>query len=103
MSLDATTGKEELLKIHIFDPNTGDMDDTRGNFVIGLVGLRKEEYNATTFTIIQQGDMTGADVLMTVKALKETIIPALLDSMQVSEEMLDNLWKVLKEDPDGNS
>lgn len=103
MSLDATTGKEELLKVHIIDPNTGDLDDTRGNFVIGLVGLREEEYNTTTFTIIQQGDMTGADVLMTVKALKETIIPALLDSMQVSEEMLDNLWKVLKEDPDGNS
>lgn len=103
MSLDVTTGKEELLKVHIINPNTGDLDDTRGNFVIGLVGLRKEKDNATEFTIIQQGEMTGADVLMTVKALRETIIPALLDSMQISEEMLDNLLKALKEDPDGNS
>ena len=103
MSLDVTTGKEELLKVHIIDPNTGDLDDTRGNFVIGLVGLRKEKNNAIELTIIQQGKMTGADVLMTVKALREAIIPALLDSMQISEEMMDNLLKALKEDPDGNS
>lgn len=103
MSLDATIGKEELLKVHIIDPNTGDLDDTRGNFVIGLVGLRKEKDNTTTFTTIQQGEMTGADVLMTVKVLKEVLIPALLDSMQVSEETLDKLLNALKEDPDGNS
>ena len=103
MSLDVTTWKEELLKVHIIDPNTGDLDDTRGNFVIGLVGLRKEKDNATTFTIIQKGEMTGVDVLMTVRALKEAIIPALLDSVQVSEEMVDDLLKALKEDPDGNS
>lgn len=103
MSLDVTTGKEELLKVHIIDPNTGDLDDTRGNFVIGLVGLRKEKDSAIELTIIQQGKMTGADVLMTVKALREAIIPALLDSMQISEEMMDNLLKALKEDPDGNS
>lgn len=103
MSLDATTGKEELLKVHIIDPNTGDLDDTRGNFVIGLVGLRKEKDNATALTVIQQGEMTGVDVLTTVKALKEMVIPALLDSVQVSEEMMDNLLKAIKEDPDGNS
>lgn len=103
MSLDVTTGKEELLKVHIIDPNTGDLDDTRGNFVIGLVGLRKEKENATTFTIIQQGELTGIDILMTVRALKEAVIPALLDSVQVSEKMMDDLLKAIKEDPDGNS
>lgn len=103
MSLDATTGKKELLKVHIIDPNTGDLDDTKGNFVIGLVGLRKEKDNATTFTVIQQGELTGVDVLMTVRALKEVVIPALLDSVQVSEEMMDDLLKAIKEDPDGNS
>ena len=103
MSLDVTTWQEKLLKVHIIDPNTGDLDDTRGNFVIGLVGLRKEKDNATTFTLIQKGEMTGVDVLMTVRALKESIIPALLDSVQVSEEMMDDLLKALKEDPDGNS
>ena len=82
MSLAETTGKEKLLKVHIIDPNTGDLDDTRGNFVIGLVGLRKEKDNATTFTMIQKGEMTGVDVLMTVRALKESIIPASAASSQ---------------------
>ena len=103
MLLDATTGKEELLKVHIIDPNTGNLDDIQGDFVIGLVGLRKEKDNATSFTVIQQGELTGVDVLMTVIALKEAVIPALLDSVQVSEELMDNLLKSLKEDPDGNS
>lgn len=40
---------------------------------------------------------------MTVRALKEAVIPALLDSVQVSEEMMDDLLKAIKEDPDGNS
>lgn len=103
MSLDVTTGKEELLKVHIIDPNTGDLDDTRGNFVIGLVGLRKEKGNASTFTIIHQGKMTGADVLMTVKALKEVLIPALIDSLGMTEEQVSSFLENLKGEPDGNS
>ena len=103
MSLDVTTMKEKPLKVHIINSNTGDLDDAEGNFVIGLVGQRKEEENATTFTVIHQGSLTGVDVLMTVRALKEVVIPALLDSVQVPEERMDDLLKTLKEDPDGNS
>lgn len=103
MSLDATTGKEELLKVHIINPNTGYLDDTRGNFVIGMVGLRKEKDNAATFTIVQQGEMTGADVLMTVKALKEVLIPDLIDSLGMTEEQVSSFLENLKGEPDGNS
>lgn len=103
MSLDATTGKEELLKVHIINPNTGDLDDTRGNFVIGLVGLRKEKDNAATFTVIQNGEMTGVDILMTVRALKEAIIPALIDSLGMTEEQVSSFLENLKGEPDGNS
>lgn len=101
MSLDVTTGKEELLKVHIIDPNTGNLFDCEGKFVIGLVGNLREDHIA--FTTIYQGDLNGVDALFTVKALKEVLIPALIDSLGMTEEQVSSVLENLKGEPDGNS
>lgn len=101
MSSVETTKKEKLLKVHIIDPNTGDLDDAEGNFVVGLIGEVKED--STKFTTIHTGRMTGIDVLLTVKALKDVLIPALLGSVQVSEETAEEFFKTLDGGTDGNS
>lgn len=101
MSLDATTGKEELLKVHIIDPDTGNLFDCEGKFVIGLVGNLREDHIA--FTTIYQGDFNGVDALFTVKALKEVLIPALLDSLGMTEEQVSSFLENLKGEPDENS
>lgn len=101
MSLDVTTGKEELLKVHIIDPNTGNLFDCEGKFVIGLVGNLREDHIA--FTTIYQGDFNGVDALFTVKALKEVLIPALIDSLGMTEEQVSSVLENLKGEPDGNS
>lgn len=101
MSSAETTKNGKLLKVHIIDPNTGDLDDTEGNFVVGLIGEIKED--STRFTTIHAGRMTGIDILLTVKALKDVLIPTLLDSVQISEETAEEFFKTLDGGTDGNS
>lgn len=101
MSLDATTGKEELLKVHIIDPDTGNLFDCEGKFVIGLVGNLREDHIA--FTTIYQGDFNGVNALFTVKALKEVLIPTLLDFLGMTEEQVSSFLENLKGEPDENS
>lgn len=101
MSSVETTKNEKPLKVHIINPNTGDLNDIEGNFVVGLVGETKED--STKFTTIHAGRMTGIDVLLTVKALKDVLIPALLDSVQISEKTAEEFFKALDGGTDGNS
>ena len=101
MSSEETTKNEKLLKVHIIDPNTGDLDDTEGNFVIGLVGEVRED--STGFTTLHAGRMTGINVLLAVKALKDVLIPTLLSSVQISEETAEKLFEALDGGTDGNS
>lgn len=101
MSSAETTKNGKPLKIHIIDPDTGSLFDCEGKFVIGLVGNLREDHIA--FTTIYQGDINGVDALFTVKTLKELLIPALLDSLGMTEEQVSSFLENLKGEPDGNS
>ena len=100
MSSVETIKNEKPLKVHIINPNTGDLTDTEGNFVVGLIGETKED--STKFTTICDGRMTGMNVLLTVKSLKDVLIPALLGLVQISEETAEEFFKALDGGTDGN-
>jgi len=101
MSSAETTKNERLLKVHIIDPNTGNLFDCEGQFVIGLVGNLKEDHIG--FTTIYQGDCTDTKAAYTIKTLKDYLIPALLDSLGMTEEQLDTFLEGVRVEPDGNS
>ena len=101
MSSEETTRNEKFLKVHIIDPNTGNLFDQKGQFVVGLIGNVEKDH--VVFTTMYMGELTGVDILMTVKALKETIIPALLDSVKVSEQEADAFFEIIEGELDGNS
>lgn len=101
MSSAETTKNGKLLKVHVIDPNTGNLFDQEGKFVVGLIGNVKKDH--IVFTTMCRGELTGVDILMTVKALKDTIIPSLLDSVKISEQKADLFFKIIEEDTNGNS
>lgn len=101
MSSAETTKNGKPLKVHVINPNTGNLFDQEGKFVVGLIGNVEKDH--VVFTTMYMGELTGVDILMTVKALKETIIPALLDSVKVSEQEADAFFEIIEGDTNGNS
>lgn len=101
MSSAETTKNGKPLKVRVIDPNTGNLFDKEGQFVIGLIGNAEKDH--VVFTTMYMGELTGIDILMTVKALKETVIPALLDSVKISEQEADAFFEVIEGDTNGNS
>lgn len=101
MSSAETTKNGKPLKVHVIDLNTGDLFDQEGQFVVGLIG--NVEKDRVVFTTMYMGKLTGVDILMTVKALKETVIPALLDSVKASEQEADAFFEIIEGNTDGNS
>lgn len=101
MSSAETTKNGKPLKVHVINPNTGNLFDQEGQFVVGLIGNVEKDH--VVFTTMCVGELTGVDILMTVKALKETVIPALLDSVKVSEQEADSFFEIIEGDTDGNS
>lgn len=103
MSSEETTKKSKI-KGTLVDPEAGSLDQISADFVLSVAC--EEGSDKASFSVFQRGKLSRLGFVQLIKVLKDTVIPGLMESAEVTEEvaqvLLDSMNEI-SEEKDGNS